>query len=652
MKRYAFLFSALTLTAVVSSATVLSSSKESGIPSSSPETPSSAAPSAWQLQGNRIHTPWAEQVNPASVLPEYPRPIMERSEWKNLNGLWDYAIRPVGSPSPFGVAPSPAMKDSESASDGQILVPFCIESSLSGVQKKVGRANELWYRTRFTVPTRWKGQRTLLHFGAVDWRCEVFVNGIKIGSHQGGYTAFTFDITPYLYAKGRVLGGAEASGEQELVVRVWDPTDEGFGGIGKQRNRPDGIWYTSVTGIWQTVWLEPVAQQHFTQVVPTADIDGRRLLIDAQTEGTDAGDFVRVTLLAGNTVVATGAAAVGQAVELSVNTPHLWSPDDPFLYDLQLQLQHAGKTVDTVKSYAAMRKISLGRDRNGITRLMLNNQPLFQLGPLDQGYWPDGLYTAPTDEALRYDIQKTKDFGFNMIRKHMKVESDRWFTHCDRLGILVWQDQPMSDNGPGWDSRNYWRGSDEGRRSPESEQNFRNEWQEIINQFRSYPCVAVWTPFNEAWGQFKTKEIAEWTKQLDPTRLVNPASGGNHFQTGDILDLHNYPNPEMYLFDAARATVLGEFGGLGLALEGHLWQPDRNWGYVQFKTTDEVTARYVENMRALQPFIQRGFAAAVYTQTTDVEIEVNGLMTYDRRVVKIKEDDMRRVNQETINSLR
>lgn len=599
----------------------------------------SVSAAAWQPQGDRIRTSWAEQVNPSNVLPEYPRPIMERSAWMNLNGLWDYAIRPTGQ----------VLADSY---DGQILVPFCIESCLSGVQKQVGRDNDLWYRTRFTVPKGWKGRHVLLHFGAVDWRCEVYVNGIKIGGHQGGYAAFSFDITPYLHTKGHVLGGfpAEPAGQQELIVRVWDPTDDGFGGIGKQRKRPDGIWYTSVTGIWQTVWLEPVSERHFTQIVPLPDIDRQRLLVETQTEGTDRTDIVSVTLRDGSSVVATARAAVGQTLELSVKDAKLWSPDSPFLYDMEVELMHAGKMVDAVKSYAAMRKISLGRDSNGITRLMLNNKPLFQLGPLDQGYWPDGLYTAPTDEALRYDIQKTKDFGFNMIRKHMKVENDRWFTHCDRLGILVWQDQPMSDNGPGWDSRNYWRRSDEGRRSPESEQNFRNEWQEIIQQFRPHPCVVVWTPFNEAWGQFKTKEIAEWTKQLDPTRLVNPASGGNHFQTGDILDLHNYPNPDMYLFDATRATVLGEFGGLGLALEGHLWQPDRNWGYVQFKTIDEVTARYVENMRVLKPFIQRGFAAAVYTQTTDVEIEVNGLMTYDRKVIKIKEDEMRRVNQEIIAS--
>lgn len=583
----------------------------------------------WQAQGEKIKTQWADKVNPANVLPEYPRPIMERAEWLNLNGLWDYAIRPAG-------------QVAAESYDGKILVPFAVESSLSGVQKTVGKDNELWYRTTFAVPKGWKGRHVLLHFGAVDWRCEVFVNDIKIGGHQGGYAAFSFDITPYL----------SGSGKQELVVKVWDPTDDGFGGIGKQRNKPNGIWYTSVTGIWQTVWLEPVAAKHIAQVIPQPDIDNHKLVVETKTVGTDVGDIVKVTLRDGATVVATGMAAAGQKVELAVKHAKLWSPDSPFLYDMSVELLNQGRKLDAVKSYAAMRKISLGRDKDGIVRMMLNNKPLFQLGPLDQGYWPDGLYTAPTDEALLYDIQKTKDFGFNMIRKHMKVENDRWFTHCDRLGILVWQDQPMSDDGPGWNNRTYWNRSDEGRRSPASEANFRAEWQEIIEQFRAYPCVVVWTPFNESWGQFKTKEIAEWTKQLDPSRLVNPASGGNHFMTGDILDLHNYPGPDMYLFDATRATVLGEFGGLGLALEGHLWQPDRNWGYVQFKNSDEVTERYVENMRALKPFIQRGFAAAVYTQTTDVEIEVNGLMTYDRKVIKIKEAPMREVNQEIVNSLK
>ncbi len=589
-----------------------------------------AAHAQWQPQGDKIKTQWADKVNPANVLPEYPRPIMERSDWMNLNGLWDYAIRPAGQVSAEGY-------------DGKILVPFAVESSLSGVQKTVGQNQELWYHTTFAVPKGWKGRNVLLHFGAVDWRCEVFLNNIKIGGHQGGYAAFTFDITPYL-----------ASGKQELVVKVWDPTDHGYGAVGKQRSRPDGIWYTPVTGIWQTVWLEPVNNKHIEQVVAVPDIDRQKLVVETRTAGTSLADVVRVTLREGKTVVASAMAVAGQKVELAVKNAKLWSPDSPFLYDMDVQLLSQGKAVDAVKSYAAMRKISIGRDKDGIMRMMLNNKPLFQLGPLDQGYWPDGLYTAPTDEALAFDIKKTKDFGFNMIRKHMKVESDRWFTHCDRLGILVWQDMPQSEETRRlrWNSRTYWTDSDEGFRSEASKANFRAEWQEIVEQFRAYPCVVVWTPFNESWGQFNTKEIAEWTKQLDPSRLVNPASGGNHHQTGDILDLHNYPGPDLYLMDATRATVLGEFGGLGLALEGHLWQPDRNWGYVQFKNSDEVTARYVDNMRALKPFIERGFAAAVYTQTTDVEIEVNGLMTYDRRVIKIHEDQMRQVNQEIVGSLK
>jgi len=323
----------------------------------------------------------------------------------------------------------------------------------------------------------------------------------------------------------------------------------------------------------------------------------------------------------------------------------LWSPDDPFLYDLEITLFDGTTPVDKVKSYAAMRKYSTKRDSRGIVRLQLNNKDLFQFGPLDQGWWPDGLYTAPTDEALLYDIQKTKDFGFNMIRKHVKVEPARWYTHCDRLGMIVWQDMPSGDRGPGWNSRDYFKGP-ESMRTAESEANYRKEWKEIIDYLYSNPSVGVWVPFNEAWGQFKTKEIVEWTKQYDPSRLVNPASGGNHYPVGDILDLHNYPQPDLYLYDAQRATVLGEYGGIGLALKDHLWEPNRNWGYVQFDNSKDVTDEYVKFAEMLKPLILHGFSAAVYTQTTDVEVEVNGLMTYDRAVVKMDEPRIRKVNQE------
>ena len=321
----------------------------------------------------------------------------------------------------------------------------------------------------------------------------------------------------------------------------------------------------------------------------------------------------------------------------------------PTSSDIYLEVD--GTKVAVVQSYAAMRKYSTKRDDKGIVRLQLNNKDLFQFGPLDQGWWPDGLYTAPTDEALRYDIEKTKDFGFNMIRKHIKVEPARWYTHCDRLGIIVWQDMPSGDRNPEWQIRKYFEGT-ELTRSPESEANYRKEWKEIIDCLYSHPCIGTWVPFNEAWGQFKTREIAEWTKQYDPTRLVNPASGGNHYTCGDMLDLHNYPNPEMYLYDAQRATVLGEYGGIGLVLKGHLWEPDRNWGYVQFSTSEEATKEYLKFAKLLKDMIAQGFSAAVYTQTTDVEIEVNGLLTYDRKVIKLDEAALRQINSEICNSLK
>jgi len=303
-----------------------------------------------------------------------------------------------------------------------------------------------------------------------------------------------------------------------------------------------------------------------------------------------------------------------------------------------------------VNSYFAMRKVSTKRDKNGIVRLELNNKAYFQFGPLDQGWWPDGLYTAPTDEALKYDIQKTKDFRFNMIRKHVKVEPARWYTHCDRLGILVWQDMPSGDRSPQWQPRNYFNGN-EFKRSAESEANYRKEWKEIMDYLYSNPCIVTWVPFNEAWGQFKTAEIVEWTKAYDASRLVNPASGGNHYPVGDMLDLHNYPGPDMYLYDGQRPTVLGEYGGIGLALEGHLWATDKNWGYVQFKNSKEVTDEYVKYGESLLKFIKAGFSAGVYTQTTDVEGEINGLMTYDRKVIKLEEQRLREINQKICNSL-
>ena len=479
----------------------------------------------------------------------------------------------------------------------------------------------------------------MLHFGAVDWRAEVFINDVKVGLHEGGYAPFYFDITPYL-----------EPGEQDLKVKVWDPTDEGPQPRGKQVKKPEGIWYTPVTGIWQTVWLEPVSKKSIAAIRATPNIDAANVTIAAQTRGTEFGDIVIVEIRDGDQVIAKSKVAVDQELVVTIPDQKLWSPESPFLYDMNVSLVSQGNVTDQVDSYFAMRKISSKRDAKGIVRFQLNNQDYFQFGPLDQGWWPDGLYTAPTDEALVYDIKKTLDFGFNMIRKHVKVEPARWYTHCDRLGILVWQDMPNGDAQPIWQNRKYFTGT-ELERSAESEAIFLKEWKEIMDNLYSYPSIVCWVPFNEGWGQFKTKEIVEWNVAYDPSRLINPASGGNHFQVGDMLDLHNYPGPEMYLYDAQRATVLGEYGGIGLPLTDHLWETDRNWGYIQFKTSKEVTDKYLEYANELAEMAKSGFSAAVYTQTTDVEGEVNGLMTYDRKVIKLDEKSVRKANLEVINAI-
>ncbi len=587
------------------------------------------AQAQWKPAGDKIKTQWAEQINPQQVLPEYPRPLMERADWQNLNGEWEYAIKPVGEAEP-------------TAFDGKILVPFAVESSLSGVQKEVGEKNELWYKRSFTVPSKWKGKDVVLNFGAVDWKAEVFVNDVLIGSHKGGFTPFSFNITPYL----------KGSGAQKLVVRVWDPTDKGYQPRGKQVVRPESIWYTPVTGIWQTVWLEPVAPNHITAIKSIPNIDANTLGVTVSTsQKCDASSIVEVKLMDKGQIVASAKGVQGQEIRLGVNNPTLWSPENPYLYDMSITLTQKGKTVDIVKSYTAFRKISAEKDKNGIMRMFLNNKPLFQYGPLDQGWWPDGLYTAPTDEALLYDIKKTKDWGFNMIRKHIKVEPARWYYHCDKEGILVWQDMPSGDHGDyQWQPRVY-NGGIYHERSAESKANYYREWKEIMDFCISNPSVVVWVPFNEAWGQFDTEKVVEWTENYDPSRLVNPASGGNHRACGDILDLHNYPGPEMYLVDAQRVTVLGEYGGIGLPLDGHLWWNKRNWGYIQFKDGDAVTEEYVKYANQLKELVKRGFSAAVYTQTTDVEGEVNGLMTYDRKVIKINEAKIKAANEAVIKAM-
>ena len=583
----------------------------------------------WKIAGGKITTQWAADVDPVKVLPEYPRPLLQRSDWQSLNGLWQYSILPKAEG-----------ENIPNSFQGNILVPFAVESALSGVGKTVGKDSVLWYQTIISTPSKLKGKRVLLHFGAVDWRSDIYINGNKIATHEGGYDPFTIDIT-------NALKGSK----QRLSVRVWDPTDDGPQPHGKQVIKPGGIWYTPVTGIWQTAWLEKVPETYIVNTKQTPDIDHKSVTIVASVKNLRPGDQVNISAWKGNEKVAEKSGR-DTAATLIIDDPELWSPSHPFLYDLKLTVSRKGKVIDEAKSYFAMRKISIAPDKSGIQKMMLNNNFLFEFGPLDQGWWPDGLYTAPTDAALKFDIEKTKEMGFNMIRKHIKVEPARWYYYCDMLGMLVWQDMPSGDLGNNWETRPGVLGRATDRdRSPESEGYYRKEWNAIVDALYNYPSIVVWTPFNEAWGQFKTVEITNWTKQKDPSRLVNSASGGNFYPVGDIEDLHNYPDPAMPrpdIFGAKKALVLGEFGGLGLPVDGHTWQ-EKSWGYQSFKSNDSLFMRYKGLMEKLETLVQQGLSAAVYTQTTDVEGEVNGFMTYDRKVMKMPVEKLKQANEKMYN---
>ena len=560
----------------------------------------------WHPSEGPLMTRWAKQVSPANVHREYPRPQMVRKDWLNLNGLWEYTIEPrdQGQPSNF---------------DGQILVPFPIESALSGVMKPVGEASRLWYRRTFEIPGKWANQRILLHFGAVDWDTTVWINGKEIGNHRGGYDPFSFDITDAL----------NDAGPQEVVLSVWDPTNTGTQPRGKQVKEPRGIWYTAVTGIWQTVWLEPVPETYIESIRIVPDIDSKLIRVIAACPGMAVGYSIEAEAKDGWFTNAKGQGKAGEEIVLNIKKPKLWSPDSPFLYNLKVTLKDSkGKKADAVSSYFGMRKISLDKDKEGITRLFLNNKPLFHFGPLDQGWWPDGLYTAPSDKALRYDIEVLKELGCNMLRKHVKVEPARLYYWCDKLGLMVWQDMPNGDKHIG-------RQSADIKRSEESATQFELELKRVVDAFRNHPCIVMWVPFNEGWGQYDTARIVDFVKELDPTRLVNQASGWADRGVGDVQDIHRYPGPAAPPVEENRAAVLGEFGGLGLPVKGHTWQDEKNWGYRSYKTPEELTDAYVTLIDNLRSLIGGGLCAGVYTQTTDVEIEVNGLMTYDRAMVKM-----------------
>jgi beta-galactosidase/beta-glucuronidase len=499
------------------------------------------------------------------------------------------------------------------------------------VGRSIHKDQLLWYQTTVRIPREWKGRRILLHFGAVDWESILYINHKKVGMHQGGYDAFSFDITDDLLWDG----------ENTITLSVWDPTDQGNQPRGKQVMNPRGIWYTAVIGIWQTVWLEPVPTAHIVSYRATPDIDKSQLFLEVETADCRSGDALSVKIMEGNKVIAQKSNICGLPMTIPIPEACLWSPSDPFLYDLSISLVRDGRTLDKIDSYFGLRKISLEKGIDGIPRLFLNNKVLFQLGTLDQGWWPDGLYTAPTDEALTFDIAKTKELGFNAIRKHVKVEPARWYHHCDRLGILVWQDMPSGD----------MRGSkaDDGQRArtAQSAYHFEKALKGMMDGLINAPSIVIWVPFNEGWGQFDTIEICNWIAHYDPSRLVDGPSGWIDFpNAGDIQDVHKYPGPDMPVDQHDnRALVLGEFGGLGLPVEEHTWQQKKNWGYRSYETRQDLQQAYFQLIDQIPALIQKGLSAAIYTQTTDVEIEVNGLMTYDREIIKMNVEAIRKKNQ-------
>jgi hypothetical protein len=547
-------------------------------------------------------------------LPEYPRPQLRRETWLNLNGIWQLDFAAADEAPPFGKTLSQ-----------RILVPFPVESALSGVMK---HADRLWYRRTFRVPAAWRKQRTLLHFGAVDWEAKVYVNRKPVGNHRGGYDPFTFDITDALTDEG----------DQELVVGVFDPTSDGTQPRGKQVKKPGGIYYTPITGIWQTVWLEPVPADHIERLKIVPDVDAGKVRITVVTAGNTAGQAVAVAAR-GNKADYKVTGKPGEAIELKLADPQLWSPESPFLYDLDVRLVQGGKEVDAVQSYFGFRKVEVGKpDPKGPPRILLNGKPIFQVGLLDQGYWPDGLYTAPTDEALKYDIEISKKLGFNLARKHVKVEPARWYYWCDRLGLLVWQDMPSGDRSVAPDKPDLVR-------TKESAEQFERELERMMDSLHNHPCIITWVVFNEGWGQYDTNRMADLAKKRDPTRLIDSASGWNDRSGGDVHDIHRYPNPGAPPADGKRAGVLGEFGGLGLGVDGHTWAK-KTWGYQGMRSQSELTRKYERLLdSAWKLRDEQGLCAVVYTQLTDVETEANGLLTYDRAVIKVDIERVAAVNR-------
>lgn len=583
--------------------------------------------SNWNPAENQLFTRWAKEVTPENVWTEYPRPQLQRENWLNLNGLWDYTISDKDAKLPGNY-------------DGQILVPFAIESALSGVKEKVGPDQKLWYKRIFNVPENWN-ERLLLHFGAVDWEASVWVNGEKVGVHKGGYTPFSFDITDYVKL-----------GKQELIVGVWDPTDSWTQPRGKQVSEPGGIWYTSVTGIWQTVWLEAVPDNFIENIDIKTDVDQSSVDIKTYLSKSDSELKIKAVVTDDGKVVFEKTVNASAPLRLTLPNAKLWTPDSPFLYDLTLTLFDGEKEIDKVESYFGLRNISIKKDDRGYNQIYLNGERLFNLGPLDQGWWPDGLYTPPSDEAMVYDLKVTKDLGFNMLRKHVKIEPARFYYHCDRLGLLVWQDMPngnLRENDANNLKINF--NEPDADRPNDSAVQFEKELTELITGFNHFPSIVMWVIFNEGWGQYETGRLYKMVEGLDDSRLINVTSGWEDRGIGDVEDIHEYPGPGIEPVEEDRAAVLGEFGGLGWPVENHMWWDKRNWGYQTYFSREELNKSYLELVGNVLGCIGYGLASAVYTQTTDVEGEVNGFMTYDREIVKYNAEELRTLHNKIYNSL-
>jgi hypothetical protein len=578
-----------------------------------PARAASASPRAgWKAQTPPLTTPWTHDVSPTNALPDYPRPQLTRSRWQNLNGVWQFAAASAGDTPPAG-------KDLAE----RILVPYPVESALSGIKRHV---DHMWYRRTFTVPASWHGGRLLLHFQAVDYQAAVYVNGVKVATHKGGYDAFSADVTDAL----------KGTGPQELLVGVDDTTDIGGQPVGKQRQSGDGIFYTPSSGIWQTVWMEPVSAAHIDRLDATPDLSAKTLRLTVRASGVTT-QTVEATAYAGHRKVGQVTGRAGDELVLPVPKPRLWTPDNPYLYTLKVRVLDGRKSVDEAGSYFGMRSITRGKGPDGKVRMLLNGKFVMQVGTLDQGFWPDGIYTAPTDAALKFDLQAHKRLGFNMVRKHVKVEPDRWYYWADKLGLLVWQDMPSTFAG----------------HSPSAavKAQFESELHALVDQHRSHPSIVTWVPFNEGWGEYEPGRIVNEIKSWDPSRLVNADSGVNCCDSlpdngeGDIYDNHTYVGPGTPTQQGDRAVVDGEYGGLGLKVDGHMFDPAHGFAYEMEPDAATLTRRYTELQgRLLQVEKRCGVSASVYTQITDVEDELNGIYTYDRRVLKPGADEVRASN--------